>query len=60
MVSTTLQSLDRWLAPAEEVLAEQPAHIDLESGAAVPLLQEPVQKYPDLGARRSPSSGQRR
>ena len=47
MVSKTLQSLDAWLAQAEEVLAEQDSHSEAESDTQ--LTTEPVQLCFDLG-----------
>ena len=43
MVSKTLQSLDAWLAQAEEVLAEQSSYSDTEIMVEVVHAHEPVQ-----------------
>lgn len=48
MVSKTLQSLDAWLAQAEDVLAEQPPRLELKPGPADPLPEGPVQLCFDL------------
>lgn len=49
MVSKTLQSLDRWLAEAEEVLAEQTGGSKAEAQPEIPTHGRPVQLYFDLG-----------
>ena len=43
MVSKTLQSLDAWLAQAEEVLHEQSRYSDAGTGIEVVPTHEPVQ-----------------
>ena len=43
MVSKTLQSLDAWLAQAEEVLAEQSRYSDAEIKVEVVPAHEPAQ-----------------
>ena len=43
MVSKTLQSLDRWLAEAEEVLADQASHSEAGSEPDPQLTAEPIQ-----------------
>ncbi len=43
MVSKTLQSLDAWLAQAEEVLAQQSAYSDAKPEPFIPPTHEPVQ-----------------
>ena len=43
MVSKTLQSLDRWLAQAEEVLADQATYSEAESEPDTQETPEPIQ-----------------
>ena len=43
MVSKTLQSLDRWLAQAEEVLADQATYSKAESEPDTQETPEPIQ-----------------